>query len=254
MDDDSRFRHRFDPSRIGSAIEEFVDADDEVAEATVDLLEERLKELREVVNPARVAMASIVLLLMVVAGASSYYWVIPRESVGVETVYAQRGGHVIMVAIHNDGSRAIHDVELQVRFSDSDGVLLDALTVEFLELESHGVVWGDDLEMIIIGESVWETYEIELEMSWRNHRGEWRDVTWYHDVGEWTSEEFMDRYGGIGAQSSGLRLLWGCCRETTPSTPVARVAPCGPRSIRAAASVLRGDAMGTEHAGIGTAS
>ena len=198
MDDDSRFRHRFDPSRIGSAIEEFVDADDEVAEATVDLLEERLKELREVVNPARVAMASIVLLLMVVAGASSYYWVIPRESVGVETVYAQRGGHVIMVAIHNDGSRAIHDVELQVRFSDSDGVLLDALTVEFLELESHGVVWGDDLEMIIIGESVWETYEIELEMSWRNHRGEWRDVTWYHDVGEWTSEEFMDRYGGFG--------------------------------------------------------
>jgi hypothetical protein len=51
-----------------------------------------VQDLKREVTPNRVAMAGVILLLLVGALFSGWYWVIPRDSVTVETLYLQRGG------------------------------------------------------------------------------------------------------------------------------------------------------------------
>ena len=78
---------------------------------------EFVKELQKEITPSRVATAGLILLLLLGAVFSTWYWVIPRDSVMVETLYLQRSGHLVMSEIHNTGSREITDVEIQVSFN-----------------------------------------------------------------------------------------------------------------------------------------
>ena len=108
-----------------------------------------VQELKREVTPNRVALAGVILLLLVGAIFSGWYWVIPRDSVTVETLYIQRGGHIVMSEIHNDGSREITDVSMDVKFQSLDGEVIEIMSIEVEKISSHSSVAGDDLEMQI---------------------------------------------------------------------------------------------------------
>ena len=152
-----------------------------------------VQELSREITPSRVALSGLVLMLIVGAIFSGWYWVIPRDSVMVETLYMQRGGHLVMSEIHNTGSRAITDVELEVRFQSLEGELLEFMTIEVETISSHSSVAGDDLEMLIQGYTVWDNYVIAIDLKYTDYNGEDKTLIKTHEVGDWTWEEFKDR-------------------------------------------------------------
>ena len=152
-----------------------------------------VQELSREITPSRVALSGLVLMLIVGAIFSGWYWVIPRDSVMVETLYMQRGGHLVMSEIHNTGSRAITDVELEVRFQSLEGELLEFMSIEVETISSHSSVAGDDLEMLIQGYTVWDIYVIAIDLKYTDYNGEEKILIKTHEVGDWTWEEFKDR-------------------------------------------------------------
>ena len=152
-----------------------------------------VQDLKREVTPNRVAMAGVILLLLVGALFSGWYLVIPRDSVTVETLYIQRVGHVIMSEIHNTGSRDITDVSLDVKFQSLDGEVIEMMSIEVEMISSHSSVAGDDLEMQILGHTVWDSYVIAIEIQWTDYGGEANRIIVTHEVGEWAWEEFKDR-------------------------------------------------------------
>ena len=152
-----------------------------------------VQELGREITPRRVALSGLVLMLIVGAIFSGWYWVVPRDSVMVETLYMQRGGHLVMSEIHNTGCRAITDVELEVRFQSLVGELLEFMSIEVESISSHSSVAGDDLEMLIQGFTVWENYVIAIDLKYTDYNGEDQILIKTHEVGDWTWEEFKDR-------------------------------------------------------------
>ena len=152
-----------------------------------------VQELSREITPRRVALSGLVLMLIVGAIFSGWYWVIPRDSVMVETLYMQRGGHLVMSEIHNTGSRAITDVELEVRFQSLEGELLEFMSIEVETISSHSSVAGDDLEMLIQGYTVWDNYVIAIDLKYTDYNGEDKTLIKTHEVGDWAWEEFKDR-------------------------------------------------------------
>ena len=108
---------------------------------------EKIVEIAEKVHPLRVALAGVVMLLILGALVSTWYWVIPRDDVEIDVVYLQRNGHIVMVELFNDGSREITDVNLKIDFVDSDNKVLQSIDVSFDKLSSHTSVSGDEMEM-----------------------------------------------------------------------------------------------------------
>jgi len=152
-----------------------------------------VQDLKREVTPNRVALAGVILLLLLGAIFSSWYWVIPRDSVTVETLYIQRGGHIVMSEIHNTGSREITDVSMDVKFQSLDGEVIQIMSIEVESISSHSSVAGDDLEMQILGYTVWDLYVIAIELQWTDYEGESNRIIQTHEVGEWAWEEFKDR-------------------------------------------------------------
>ena len=153
-----------------------------------------LTTLRREITPARVAMAGAVLFMLITLTVSGWYWVLPRDSVTVETHYMQRGGHLMMTELHNDGSRAITDVVLEIEFQTLEGSLIDSMSLELDVLESHSSISGDDLEMMVIGYTVWEEYNLVIDLEYRDYTGQLRQPgTFTHQVGEWSQEILMDQ-------------------------------------------------------------
>ena len=152
-----------------------------------------VEDLKEEVTPNRVALAGVILLLFIGAVFSSWYWFIPRDSVMVETLYLQRGGHIVMSEIHNTGSREITDVSLDVRFQSLDGEVLQTMAIDLESISAHSSVAGDDLEMKILGYTVWVNYVIAVDIKWTDYNGERQSILVTHEVGEWAWEEFKDR-------------------------------------------------------------
>ena len=153
-----------------------------------------LSTLKREVTPTRVAMAGAVLFMMMIMALSGWYWVLPRDSVTVETHYMQRGGHLMMTELHNDGSRDITDVVLEVEFQSADGELIESMSLELGVLESHSSISGDDLEMMVLGHTIWVQYTIVVELEYRDHTGQLRQpAPFTHQVGDWSQEIFMDK-------------------------------------------------------------
>ena len=153
-----------------------------------------LTTLRREITPARVAMAGAVLFMLITLTVSGWYWVLPRDSVTVETHYMQRGGHLMMTELHNDGSRAITDVVLEIEFQTLEGSLIDSMSLELDVLESHSSISGDDLEMMVIGYTVWEEYNLVIDLEYRDYTGQLRQPgTFTHQVGEWSQEILIDQ-------------------------------------------------------------
>ena len=149
--------------------------------------------LKREFTPNRVALAGVILLLLLGAIFSSWYWVIPRDSVTVETLYIQRGGHIVMSEIHNTGSREITDVSMDVKFQSLDGEVIQIMSIEVESISSHSSVAGDDLEMQILGHTVWDSYVIAIELQWTDYEGDSNRIIQTHEVGEWAWEEFIDK-------------------------------------------------------------
>ena len=151
-----------------------------------------IKDTIRNINPARVAIAGLIMLLLVGLIASGWYWVLPRDDVEVETIYMQRGGHLIMSELYNDGSRAITDVTVQVEFQDEFGNLIQDMRIDVDEVAAHSSLAGDDLEMIVLGYTVWDEYILEVSVTWTSFDNRVHTESWSHVVGEWASERFVD--------------------------------------------------------------
>ena len=172
-----------------------LDLDDpEQAEAYMQAQQAALfiKDTIRNINPARVAIAGLIMLLLVGLIASGWYWVLPRDDVEVETIYMQRGGHLIMSELYNDGSRAITDVTVQVEFQDEFGNLIQEMRIDVDEVAAHSSLAGDDLEMIVLGYTVWDEYILEVSVTWTSFDNRVHTESWSHVVGEWASERFVD--------------------------------------------------------------
>ena len=150
-----------DRLRQGGSLPEDEELEDWEAEQEAAKL---LLTLKREITPSRVAMAGAVLFMIITMTVSGWYWLLPRDAVTVETHYMQRGGHLMMSELHNDGSRAITDVKLEVEFQSADGELIEVMSLELDRLGSHSSISGDDLEMMVLGPTVWDDYTIVIDL------------------------------------------------------------------------------------------
>ena len=164
---------------------------------TAHVILEKLGDASQVVTPRRVVFASISALLIALASLFTLIWVIPYDNVDVEIVYMQSGsGHIVLVELDNKGSRAIEDVSLTIRFLDSEGLEIDRLDFYLEKLAAHSSISNtpdEDLEMVVLGRSVWEQYTLEVTIEYTYYDGQKGPRTWNHDVGDWTREAFVDQ-------------------------------------------------------------
>ena len=149
--------------------------------------------IRREVSPSRVALAGIVFLLLIGVMASGWYWALPRDAVDIETIYLQRGGHLLMSEIHNEGSREITDVSLQIEFQSLDGEVLGVMSVAVDEIDAHSSLAGDNLEMLVIGYTVWDEYIISIDLQYTDYNNNIQNEEWSHSIGVWSSEYFTDK-------------------------------------------------------------
>ena len=155
---------------------------------------EQAKDLVSIVTPSKVILATGLVLLLLVSSFGVWHWMIPRDAIVVDSVYMQSGpGHVVLAQIHNHGSRQVTDLQVEIEFRDMQDDLLGSTSFSTSSLPGHVSVAGDDLELTVSGASVWENYSLSIHLSYINHRGESVENTWFHNVGEWTTETFRDR-------------------------------------------------------------
>ena len=152
-----------------------------------------VKERIRDINPVRVAIAGLILMLLVGLLASGWYWVIPRDDVEIHTVYMQRGGHLVMTELQNDGSREIRDVVVEVEFLDSQDVLIQTMRIEVHSVKAHSSLAGDDLEMMILGYTVWDQYILKISVRYTMFDNTQNFLEVNHVVGTYASEIFVDQ-------------------------------------------------------------
>ncbi len=169
--------------------------DPEVYEELHDMSQEigeKVAELTQKISPMRVAIAGLVLMLLLGAIASTWYWIIPRDDVEIDVMYLQRNGHIVMVELINDGSREIRNVDLNVDFVDSSQTIIGSINISIKSLASHTSVSGDDMELELLGYSVWEEYTIQITIEWTDFRGVENKERFIHKVSDNITERFHD--------------------------------------------------------------
>ena len=149
----------------------------------------RAREVVSIVTPTRVVLASVFMAALMFSIFALGFWVVPRDAVNVDVVYKQGGpGHVVLLEVHNYGSRPIANVEVDASFSNQDGEVLNSTHFEIGSLLAHTSIAGDTLELVITGESIWELYTIEVTLDYDNYDGAVTKQSWIIEVGEYTFE------------------------------------------------------------------
>ena len=149
----------------------------------------RAREVVSIVTPTRVVLASVFMAALMFSIFALGFWVVPRDAVNVDVVYKQGGpGHVVLLELHNYGSRPIANVEVDASFSNQDGEVLNSTHFEIGSLLAHTSIAGDTLELVITGESIWELYTIEVTLDYDNYDGAVAKRSWIIEVGEYTFE------------------------------------------------------------------
>ena len=147
----------------------------------------KAQSVAELVTPTRVVLASVFMAALMFSVFALGFWVVPRDAVDVEVVYKQGGsGHVVLIQVHNFGSRPIADVEVDASFSNADGEVLNSTQFGPVSLQAHTSIAGDDLELIVTGESIWELYYIEITLDYDNYDGAVSKQSWIIEVGDYT--------------------------------------------------------------------
>ncbi|MBK39173.1 MAG: hypothetical protein CMB50_02975 [Euryarchaeota archaeon] len=152
---------------------------------------EKALEVVTKVTPTRVVIASIFMAALMFSIFALGFWVIPRDSVSVDVVYKQgsSGGHVVLMEVHNFGSRGIANVEVDASFYDADGEVLNSTSFGPVSMMAHTSIAGDELEIVITGASIWEVYFIEVELDYDSSCcGPISKHVWTIEVGEYTFE------------------------------------------------------------------
>ena len=141
----------------------------------------------DLVTPTRVVLASVFMAALMFSVFALGFWVVPRDAVDVEVVYKQGGpGHVVLIQVHNFGSRPIANVEVDASFSNAEGEILNSTQFGPISLLAHTSIAGDELELIVTGESIWELYYIEITLDYDNYDGAVSKQSWIIEVGEYT--------------------------------------------------------------------
>lgn len=154
---------------------------------------EKLIEFGSKVTLGRVLFASLVIVMLLLGVFATWYWVIPRDAVDVETQYYHRGGgHVTLVKLDNLGSREITDVSINVQMMNMDGELIGSAGWSGSSIPAHMSVSGDDLELIVQGHTVWAEYDLIITLDWTDGSDAPHSERFEHRVGEHTSEWFID--------------------------------------------------------------
>ena len=162
--------------------------EEKTAHEALEIIEEKISHI----SPFRVVFASISALLVLSASVLALVWLVPYDRVSVDVIYKQSGSsHIVLAEINNQGSRAIESVSLDIVFMDDDAEI-QRIHFESDLISAHKSVAGDELEMIVNGESVWENYTIEIILSYDNYRGPVYEKTTM-EVGTWTLELFTLR-------------------------------------------------------------
>ncbi len=178
--------------RIRKMKKKILKDDFEPTEEQREIAEQAYARAQDVVNlvtPTRVVLASIFMAGLMLSIFALGFWVVPRDAVDVEVVYKQGGpGHVVLLQVHNFGSRPIANVEVDASFSNQDGDVLNSTHFGPFSLLAHTSIAGDNLELVITGESIWELYTIEVTLDYDNYDGAVSKQTWIIEVGEYTFE------------------------------------------------------------------
>lgn len=153
---------------------------------------EMVKEFTQRVHPLRVALAGVMAMIIIGSLVGSWYWVIPRDSVEINTKYIQRSGHIVLIELDNSGSRAITEVMFEVEFRDFENNLIGGYTNEFELVPSHFSIAGDPMELIVRGYTVWDNYSIVIKIDWTDFQGTKNSEVFTHDVGQFAYETFSD--------------------------------------------------------------
>ncbi len=147
----------------------------------------KAQSVAELVTPTRVVLASVFMAALMFSVFALGFWVVPRDAVDVEVVYKQGGpGHVVLIQVHNFGSRPITNVEVDASFSNADGEVLNSTQFGPVSLLAHTSIAGDDLELVVTGESIWELYYIEITLDYDNYDGAVSKQSWIIEVGDYT--------------------------------------------------------------------
>jgi len=170
--------------RIRKMKKKILKDDFEPTEEQREIAEQAYARAQDVVNlvtPTRVVLASIFMAGLMLSIFALGFWVVPRDAVDVEVVYKQGGpGHVVLLQVHNFGSRPIANVEVDASFSNQDGEVLNSTHFGPFSLLAHTSIAGDNLELVITGESIWELYTIEVTLDYDNYDGAVSKQTWDH--------------------------------------------------------------------------
>ena len=149
----------------------------------------RAQDVVGLVTPTRVVLASVFMAALMFSVFALGFWVVPRDAVDGEVVYKQGGsGHVVLIRVHNYGSRPIANVEVDASFSNQDGEVLNSTQFGPVSLLAHTSIAGDNLELVITGESIWELYNIEITLDYDNYDGAVAKQSWIIEVGDYTFE------------------------------------------------------------------
>lgn len=158
---------------------------------------QKVLELTEKVHPLRIALAGVIMLLLLGALVSTWYWAIPRDDVEIEVTYLQRNGHIVLAELFNDGSRPITDVVFIVQFVDKDGTELGNISEDFDAIPSHTSISGDRMQINVQGYTVWEEYSIQISIEWTDFRGTENKQEFIHFVSEAQTATFSDDCEGV---------------------------------------------------------
>ena len=158
---------------------------------------QKVMELTEKVHPLRIALAGAIMLLLLGALVSTWYWAIPRDDVEIEVTYLQRNGHIVLAELFNDGSRSITDVVFIVDFVDKDNNVLGTISEEFDAIPSHTSISGERMQINVQGYTVWEEYSIQIHIEWTDFRGTEIKQDFIHFVSEAQTATFSDDCEGV---------------------------------------------------------
>ena len=149
----------------------------------------RAQDVVGLVTPTRVVLASVFMAALMFSVFALGFWVVPRDALDVEVGHKQGGsGHVVLIQVHNFGSRPIANVEVDASFSNQDGEVLNSTQFGPVSLLAHTSIAGDNLELVITGESIWELYIIEITLDYDNYDGAVSKQSWIIEVGDYTFE------------------------------------------------------------------
>ena len=156
----------------------------------------KLEDTMSHISPMRVIIVSVVALMIISSTIIAVTWIVPYDKVTVDVVYIQSSaGHVILTEVDNDGSRAISDIILIIRFINSDNIEIDRTSFNKSSLPAHSSVSGDNLELIVIGPSVWENYTIDIDLEYTKSNKDNSKIELEYEVGEWKMEQFSHGTG-----------------------------------------------------------